>query len=295
MVVAVAIAVAIAAAVGEFPHSSRLTSKRRRRALLRCSPFLVCVSARGATDRDKQFALRQTPLYARDVPRPWNLLARVNTPEGDLDLRKRGDRDFMITIAGRVLMTSVVTCSELTLAQRGCAVVHSRPRPRILIGGLGLGFTLRAALDALPEDAEVVVAELNPPVVDWCRGPAASATNGAALDPRVSFFLGDVTHEIQRVAEDPTASRYDAILWDLYLGPGGEKEGRRHPLYGTKSVQRTWEALSVGGVFGVWGETPNASFEARLTAARFRAELIRTKGGGLHHVVYLAHREARAS
>src|SRR5690606_14908264 len=125
----------------------------------------------------------------------------------------------MILVGGRVLMTSMLTTSELALAENGCAAVSHIPRPRILIGGLGLGFTLKAVLLHSPARAQIVVAELNAKVVDWCRGPVAPTNGGAVLDRRVQVIVGDVTEEIRRVAEDPHQPRFDAILWDLYVGP----------------------------------------------------------------------------
>jgi len=222
------------------------------------------------------------------MPRPFELLDSVETDEGLLELRRRGEKDFMILVGGRVLMTSTITTSELALAENGCGAISADgPRPRVLIGGLGLGFTLRAALDALPRGAHVVVAELNEKVIEWCRGPAADVTRGAANDHRVSFIAGDVTEEIARVADDDSAPRYDAILWDLYVGPT-RKGGQKDPLYGDESVKNTHEALRLGGVFGVWGETPSTSFEERLKKFGFNPELIRTGGSGLKHAVYLA-------
>lgn len=224
------------------------------------------------------------------MPRPWTLLDSVATPEGLLELRRRGERDFMISIAGRVLMTSMITRSELTLAERGCGAIAHVRAPRVLLGGLGLGFTLRAALDALPSQARVVVAELNPRVVEWCQGPASGAASAAALDPRVEFVAGDVTEEVRRVAENPGLPRYDAILWDLYVGPGDAPAAERDPLYGKTSVRRAFAALSPRGVFGVWGESPTPTFETRLKKTGFTTELVRTKGGGLHHLVFLGTR-----
>ncbi len=222
------------------------------------------------------------------MPRPFELLDSVETPEGLLELRRRGDKDFMILVGGRVLMTSTITTSELALAENGCgAIAADSSRPRVLIGGLGLGFTLRAALDALPRGACVHVAELNEKVIAWCQGPAAAITKNAANDPRVHFIVGDVTEEISRVADDETIPRYDAILWDLYIGPQ-RKGGKEDPLYGDESVMNTWAALREGGVFGVWGETPSTSFEERLKKFAFAPELIRTGGSGLKHAVYLA-------
>jgi len=225
------------------------------------------------------------------MPRPQRLIDSVETAEGRLELRQRGDADFMILIGGRVLMTSYITRSELFLAEEGCALVHKAPVPRVLIGGLGLGFTLRAALDALPAHAQVVVAELNSKVIAWCRGPVAQASGGAALDPRVRFFEGDVTEHIAQVAKATDLPRYDAILWDLYVGPtraGGEHD----PLYGDRSVQQTARALSSHGVFGVWGETPSPAFETRLKRCGLLPTCHRIGHGGLKHAVYLAQKRS---
>ncbi|HXS18496.1 MAG TPA: hypothetical protein VN764_14965 [Polyangiaceae bacterium] len=225
------------------------------------------------------------------MPRPQRLIDSVETAEGRLELRQRGEADFMILIGGRVLMTSYITRSELFLAEEGCALVRQRSAPRVLIGGLGLGFTLRAALDALPPQAHVVVAELNPRVIAWCQGPVAQANAGAALDSRVQFFAGDVTSHIAQVANENDAPRYDAILWDLYVGPtraGGEQDA----LYGDRSVQLTARALSQHGVFGVWGETPSPAFETRLKRHGLLPTCHRVGHGGLKHAVYLAQKAA---
>lgn len=227
------------------------------------------------------------------MPRPQQLIDSVSTPEGVLELRKRGEADFMILVGGRVLMTSHITTSELALAERGCERVSGISAPRVLIGGLGLGFTLQAALATLPRKAQVTVAELNPKVIDWCQGPVAAANRGAALDRRVQFYEGDVTSLISEVVEDPRAPRFDAILWDLYVGPT-RKGGARDPLYGQRSIERTAAALQRGGIFGVWGETPSPAFEERLRKAGMRPELIVTKGHGLRHAVYLAEKVRQA-
>ena len=225
------------------------------------------------------------------MPRPFAQIDSVQTDEGLLELRRRGDSDFMILIAGRVLMTSTITTSELALAKLGCARIKDSVRPRVLIGGLGLGFTLRAALDTLPQEAEVIVAELNDKVVEWCLGPAGGVTQGAARDPRVSIFRGDVTAAVSTVADQSDQPRLDAILWDLYVGPT-RTGGERDPLYGDKSVKATAKALRPGGVFGVWGETPSPAFEQRLRRSGLLPELVRTGGGGLRHAVYLATKSA---
>lgn len=219
------------------------------------------------------------------MPRPFTLLDRVDTPEGPLELRQRGERDFMITIAGRVLMTSNLHRSELAVAELACALIQKRPDARVLIGGLGLGYTLRAALDALAKSTHVCVAELNPVVERWCRGPLAPLTNDALSDRRVEVFIGDVTQQIRRAAAKG-GQRYDAIILDLYVGPADLPRGQHDPLYGSEIVRATHAALTPGGVYTVWAEDGNRSFLERLTRTGFKAELLRVDGGGPRHAVY---------
>jgi spermidine synthase len=222
------------------------------------------------------------------MPRPWTLLEAVESPDGLLELRRRGERDFMISIDKRVLMTSTFTRSEKALAELGCAAIAGRAAPRVLIGGLGLGYTLRATLDALPSDAQVMVAELNPVVVRWCKTEVARLSGDALSDPRVEVVVGDVTDRIRGVAADPARPRFDAILFDLYVGPGAAPRGREDPLYGRAIVARAREALSAGGVFAVWGENPDPPFEARLRDARFAVDRVAVRGGGPAHAVVVA-------
>jgi len=218
---------------------------------------------------------------------PWQTIDRVATREGPLELRRRGERDFLITIAGRVLMTSAAHRSEDALARLGCAPLQATARPRVLLGGLGMGYTLRAALDELPRDATVEVVELNPRVVDWCRGPLAALTAAALDDRRVQVRVGDVA----RAIADAPAGRYHAILLDLYQGPRAREDDQ---LYGAEALQRTRAALRSGGVAAVWSEEPDRSFEARLGAAGFRVQRHREAAhGGRKHVVYVAERLPR--
>jgi spermidine synthase len=223
------------------------------------------------------------------VPRPFRLIESVSTPEGPLELRQRGEQDFMISVAGRVLMTSNIHRSELAVAELGCAPIRGRRGARVLIGGLGLGYTLRAALDCLPADARVVVAELNEPVVRWCQGPCAVLTGDALADRRVEVVVGDVTASIREAAR---GQRFDAIILDLYVGPG-ESAHATTALYGREILRRTHEALTPGGVYAVWGEDANPAFEARLRSVGFDAELQRVKGGGPRHAVYLGRKGKR--
>jgi spermidine synthase len=211
----------------------------------------------------------------------WLTLERVDTPDGPLELRRRGEGDFLILLGGRVLMSSSAHRSELALASQACARLAGRASPSLLIGGLGMGYTLRAALDALPAAARVCVAELNPCVAEWCRGALAPLTGGAALDPRVAIELGDVADRIRRAARG--GERFDAILLDLYHGPAGGEA-----CFEPAMLAATREALAPGGVYAVWSERPEPGFEKRLRAAGFDATVSRPGRGGLRHAVYTA-------
>lgn len=228
------------------------------------------------------------------MPRPYQTIDSVPTSEGALKLLKRGDADFMITVGGRVLMSTALTHSEKVLAEKACQLVNHLPAPRVLIGGMGLGFTLRAALDHLPSQAQVTVADLNEEVVRWCRGPAAQATQNAALDSRVDIYVGDVMEPARAISQEKAAEPYDAIIWDLYVGPlvhgGGQDK-----LYGDKAVRINFGALKPGGVFAVWGEEQSPAFEARLKKAGFEAKTVVTKGGGVRHAVFIGVKPQKAS
>jgi spermidine synthase len=221
------------------------------------------------------------------MARPWTTLERVATEEGPLELRRRGDDEFLITVAGRVLMASAAHRSEQFLASAACSRLAGRRRPRVLIGGLGMGYTLRAALDALPADARVTVAEITPAVVDWCRGALAGLTGGAVDDPRVKVEIADVAELIGAAARG-AGEPWDAVLLDLYEGPREASDELGAPFYGRRALAATRAALAPGGVFAVWSEDPDAAFEKRLAAAGFQVERRRPKSGGPRHVVYLA-------
>jgi spermidine synthase len=220
------------------------------------------------------------------MPRPFTLLEAVDTPDGRLTLHRRGDRDFMISIDGRVLMTTGRDRSERALAELGCAAIRHAAAPRVLIGGLGLGLTLRAALDALPSEAQVVVSELNDAVVRWCRGPAACLTDGAVDDRRVEVRVTDVAEEIRAAAG---CGDLDAILLDLYVGPG-DAAHEDHPLYGRAILEQAHASLRPAGVFAVWGEDRSPVFKRRLRSVGFDVAVERPRGGGPRHVIHLATR-----
>lgn len=222
------------------------------------------------------------------MAKPWQTIDSVSTSEGLLELRRRGDTDFLITIADRVLMNSSANRSEVVLSELACKAMGNPLRPLVLMGGLGMGFSLKAALDNLPQEARVVVAELNQVVVNWCQGPLAGLTGTAIADPRVTVEIGDVATVIRRAAKVGNASRFDAIILDLYEGPHEGDHGQGDYLYGDAALALTSAALAPGGVFAVWSEDPDQAFEKRLSDAGFTCERQRPGRGGRRHVVYIA-------
>jgi spermidine synthase len=218
------------------------------------------------------------------MPRPWTIIERVETSEGPLELRRRDQRDFLITVAGRVLMNSLAHRSELLLGQLGCAQAGGRASPRVVLGGLGMGYTLRGALDSLPAGARVVVVELNPVVERWCRGPIAHLSDHALDDPRVELVNGDVARYL---AQAPGGS-LDAVILDLYEGPHSGTHASDDPFYGSKALRTFKKALTPRGALAVWSEQTDRGFEERLRKAGLKPELLRPGRGGLRHAVYLA-------
>jgi len=226
---------------------------------------------------------------------PWKTLASVATDEGILELRQRGERDFLITIGGLVLMNSLAHRSEVALGELACGHLRNHSEPRVLVAGLGMGFTLRAVLDCLPATARVVVAELNPVVRQWCLGPLAHLTAGAVADPRVSVEITDVARLIRRLADDGRSEGFDAVVLDLYRGPHYHTDKRDDPLYGSRAIEQVRRLLRPGGVFAVWGENYDEGFVKRLQSAGFTTSSERPGRGGLRHVVYVAKLKALPS
>ena len=218
---------------------------------------------------------------------PWKTLATVATAEGALQLRQRGAREFLIVIGGRVLMTSNDRRSEQGLATLACEGLarSGRARSRVLIGGLGMAYTVRAALDALPASAEVVVAELTPEVRDWCLGPLAPLTADALRDPRVRVVIDDVA----RVIASAPRGHYDAIVLDLYEGPHAATQAADDAFYGRAALERSRAALAPGGALAVWSEEPDEAFERRFAAAGFAVARHRL-GTSRTHIVYVGRR-----
>lgn len=222
------------------------------------------------------------------MAQPWRIVDSIETDEGLLDLRQRGANDFLITIGGRVLMNSLANMSERVLAELACESLKNKKNLRVLVSGLGMGFTLKAAIDQLPAEAEVVVAELNPIMVKWCQGPIAHLSAAALDDPRVSIIIDDVAAVIRAAAMKGGQHLFDAIILDLYEGPYEGDRGTGDYLYGPLALEISSAALKAGGIFAVWSEDPDQAFEKRLKAAGFTVHQQRPGRGGRRHVVYIA-------
>ncbi len=220
---------------------------------------------------------------------PWELLdtARIPGDEGLLRLMRRG-ADHVIRLNGTELMSSRTGGSEEALARHGCAGLAGTRAPRVLIGGLGMGFTLRAALAMLGSEAAVTVAELVPAVVAWGRGPLAAIHAGSLDDPRVLIHEGDVGQLIRNA--EP---RYDAILLDVDNGPDGLTRRGNDALYDAAGLGRAWVALRPGGALAVWSSAPDEAFTLRLRRTGFAvtASTVRAKGRrGARQVIWVATR-----
>ena len=222
------------------------------------------------------------------MAQPWKIIDTVITAEGQLELRQRGEGDFLIMLGSQVLMNSMANRSELALGRLGCGHLKNSGRARVLVGGLGMGFTLRAVLDSLSSEAEVVVAELNPVILKWCLGPLAALTGNAAADPRVAVEICDVSDMIKGCVAKGGAARFDAIVLDLYRGPHAKSHHRDDPLYGSRAIENIRGALKPSGLLSVWGENYDEGFHKRLESAGFSVTTERPGRGGLRHVVFLA-------
>lgn len=201
--------------------------------------------------------------------------------------------EFVIRIGARALMASGSHGSEEALAEWACARVGDRPRARVLVGGLGMGFTLAAALRHLGPGAHVEVAELVPAVVDWNRGPLAHLAGRPLEDPRVAVYAGDVAGRIRAAR-----GALDAILLDVDNGPDGLTASANDWLYSAAGLAAAFAALRPGGVLGVWSVAPDREFARRLGQAGFAAEerVVRARGKkGGRHTLWLAARPVRGA
>lgn len=205
---------------------------------------------------------------------------------GELRLYQRGD-DFIIVIDRDELMSSRMSGSEEALAQMSCDRLRSAKAAHLLIGGYGMGFTLRAALAALGADAKVTVAELVPAIIDWARGPMAHLAEGCLDDPRVELAIGDVAAAIASATR-----RYDAILLDVDNGPDGLTHPANDRLYSAAGLAAAKAALKPGGILAIWSAAPDPKFARRLSVSGFQVEEVgvraRSNGKGPRHVIWFA-------
>jgi spermidine synthase len=220
---------------------------------------------------------------------PWIELDRAALPGGGvLRLMRRG-QEFSIKLGVAELMTSRMFGSEEALATLAAQKLQGRRNPRVLIGGLGMGFTLRAALAAFGPEARIVVAELVPAVVAWARGPMAQLFGACLDDPRVELAIADVAAVIP--APGPP---YDAILLDVDNGPEAMTQSANDGLYSPRGLRAARAALRPGGVLAVWSHGPDAAFAQRFAKAGFAVEekRVRARGaqGGSRHVIWLGAR-----
>jgi spermidine synthase len=219
---------------------------------------------------------------------PWEKIdtARIPGTKDELRLMRRG-REFSIMLGTNELMNSRLSGSEAALATLAAKKIETVAKPHVLIGGLGMGFTLRAALGALGNEARVVVAELVPAVVAWARGPMAEIFGDSLNDPRVSIREVDVADVIER---HPLS--FDAILLDVDNGPEGLTRKANDSLYDVTGLKLAHTALRRGGVLAVWSSGPNAMFPKSLRQAGFAVNEIAVRatgrGGGARHVIWIA-------
>jgi spermidine synthase len=221
--------------------------------------------------------------------KPRTLLATAQIPGGnELRLFRRAD-DFMIVLDRNELMNSRMSGSEEALAVMTCEKLHQSTSPQILIGGYGMGFTLRAALAVLPAGARIAVAELVPEIIDWARGPMIQLTAGCLDDPRVTVVVVDVAAVI---AAAPC--RFDAILLDVDNGPDGLSRAANDRIYQMGGLAKAKAALKPGGILAIWSAASDAAFTKRLHDCGFAVEEVavraRQNGKGPRHTIWFAHK-----
>jgi len=220
---------------------------------------------------------------------PWTVLDIADIPNngGQLKLSRRGD-EFSIHIVGvrGELMNSRVHNSEEQLATLGCAHLKNTEKAKVLVGGLGIGFTLAAALKAVTSSSQVIVAELIPAVVEWNKGPLGECAGFPLHDHRTKVHVGDV---VTLFSNNQTT--FDAVLLDVDNGPEGFTHAENKNLYSHNSLQRIHSQLNSGGVLAVWSAWHDPRFTNKLKKSKFKVETktVRArKGKGSRHTIYLA-------
>ena len=224
--------------------------------------------------------------------KPFELLGQTVSPDGlVMKLMRRGD-EYLILADGAILMSSRMHGSEEALATVACQRVRTMEQPNVLIGGLGMGYTLRATLDLLPLDATVVVAELVPAVVEWNRGPLGRLAGHPLNNKRVRVETGDVG-----VILRSRPGQFDAVLLDVDNGPTALTASNNAGLYDTRGIAAARAALKMNGVLAVWAAQEDRKFEQRLRQGRFDVQVHRVRGrlkkGGPRHIIFLSHKSSR--
>jgi spermidine synthase len=219
---------------------------------------------------------------------PWEKIDTARIPGSDSELRlMRRGREFSIKLGANELMNSRLSGSEAALATLAAKRIEQVANPRVLIGGLGMGFTLRAALGVFGIKAQIVQAELVPAVVAWARGPMAEIFGDSLGDPRVNIREGDVAEIIRS-----HRGAFDAILLDVDNGPEGLTRKGNDALYSSAGLKAAHTALQPGGVLAVWSSGPNPAFAKRLRSAGFDVNEVNIRatgrGGGARHVIWIA-------
>jgi spermidine synthase len=220
---------------------------------------------------------------------PWEVLARATAPDGQpLELRRRG-HELRIRAGGQELMSSEDEPSSRSLAELGCAHIAKTAVSRVLVGGLGMGFTLRGALDLVGPQGIVEVAELVEAVVEWNKGVLGPLAGNPLRDSRAELHLGDVRARMREMQ-----GQYDAILLDVDNGPIALAHQANNALYSHRGLDDAYDALKPGGVLGVWSLLDDPRFTKRLRGHRFEAKAHKVfgskKGRGREHVVWVAKR-----
>lgn len=220
--------------------------------------------------------------------KPRELLGTAQIPGGDeLRLYKR-DTDFIIALGANELMSSRLSGSEEALALLTIDRLQNQDTPHLLIGGYGMGFTLRAALARLGVQARLTVVELLPEIIEWARGPMAELAAGCLDDPRVDLIMRDVSRAIAATHE----RRYDAILLDVDNGPDGLTRADNDHIYSLLGLQEAKAALKPGGVLAIWSAAPDERFARRLKHAGFQVEEVMVRAGrggkGARHIIWFA-------
>lgn len=220
--------------------------------------------------------------------KPWEVLGRARTLDGvELTLNSH-PTEFVIMADGQSLMSSRMHGSEDALAVLGCRRARTLAQPKVLVGGLGMGFTLRAALDVLPASAVVMVAELVPAVVEWNHGPLGALANHPLNDPRVRVDERDV---VVTMRSNPGC--FDAVLLDVDNGPAALTAASNDGLYDRQGVALARASLRPGGVLAVWSVRDDRKFERTLRAGGFTVERERVSARankrGAQHTILLAH------